>query len=78
MYHVYEGIGQTIITTSCGKTEVIDWEVNDTFAVPAWSKVSHVNKSSSALAYLFAVNDRPLMDNLGLYTVSGEARILKG
>ncbi|PVH83485.1 putative gentisate 1,2-dioxygenase [Cadophora sp. DSE1049] len=76
MYHVYEGTGQTTIVSPGGKSEVIDWEPNDTFSVPAWSKIFHSNKSGKDLAFLFAVTDRPLLDNLGLYRKAGQERKL--
>ena len=77
MYHIYEGVGQTTILSPGGKSEVIDWEANDTFSVPAWSKISHLNKSDKNPAYIFAVTDRPLLDNLGLYTKAGEERRIR-
>ena len=76
MYHIYEGVGQTTIISPGGKSEVIEWEANDTFCVPAWSKLIHLNKNDKEPAYLFAVNDRPLLDNLGFYTKAGENRQL--
>ena len=48
-----------------GAETKIDWVAKDTFTVPAWSEVQHSNKSSTA-AYLFAINDRPLIESLGL------------
>jgi hypothetical protein len=64
-YHCFEGQGQTIIKAPCGKKSKIDWVAKDTFAVPAWSEVQHINKSSN-VSHLFAINDRPLAENLGL------------
>lgn len=67
MYHVYHGKGKTIITPPEGKAEVVvNWQVKDTFAVPAWSKIVHVNEGD-ADADLFATNDRPWLEHLGLY-----------
>jgi gentisate 1,2-dioxygenase len=65
IYHIYEGEGQTIVKTPSGKESKIDWVAKDTFTVPAWSELQHSNKGSTA-AYLFAINDRPLIESLGL------------
>jgi gentisate 1,2-dioxygenase len=65
IYHVYEGEGQTIVKTPRGTETRIDWVGKDTFTVPAWSELQHINKGSAA-AYLFAINDRPLIESLGL------------
>ena len=65
IYHCYEGEGQTIVMIPTGQQTKIDWVAKDTFAVPAWSTVQHINKSSKA-AFLFAINDRPLVESLGL------------
>jgi gentisate 1,2-dioxygenase len=53
------------VTTPSGQQTKIDWVARDTFAVPAWSTVQHTNKSSEA-SFLFAINDRPLIESLGL------------
>jgi gentisate 1,2-dioxygenase len=65
IYHCYEGEGQTIVTTPSEETTKIDWVAQDTFAIPAWSTVQHINKSPAA-SFLFAMNDRPLVESLGL------------
>lgn len=65
IYHVYEGEGQTIVKTPSGKVSKIDWTSKDTFTVPAWSELQHINKGSTP-SYLFAINDRPLIESLGL------------
>ena len=65
MYHCYAGDGQTIVTPPNGEATVFSWTSRDTFAVPAWSKIQHVNNSGSR-AYLVAVSDRPLLDLLRL------------
>ena len=65
MYHCYEGEGQTIVTPPNGEKVVFNWTSRDTFAVPAWSKIQHINKSGDP-AYLVAVSDRPLLDLLQL------------
>ncbi|KAK8932410.1 hypothetical protein H634G_04877 [Metarhizium anisopliae BRIP 53293] len=65
IYHCYEGKGYSVIESSVGATEKLSWETGDTFAVPAWSKVQHVNEGAGA-AYLVAVHDGPFLDRLGL------------
>ncbi|KID91884.1 RmlC-like jelly roll fold protein [Metarhizium guizhouense ARSEF 977] len=65
IYHCYEGKGYSVIESSVGATEKLYWEKGDTFAVPAWSKVQHVNEGADA-AYLVAVHDGPFLDRLGL------------
>lgn len=65
IYHIYKGEGQTIVKTASGTETRIDWVAKDTFTVPAWSQVQHINKGSS-VAYLFAINDRPFIESLGL------------
>lgn len=66
MYHVESGEGTTKLRGRDGKETEITWKARDTFAVPAWSQIQHVCTSSSD-AYLFAVNDRPMIEALGLY-----------
>jgi gentisate 1,2-dioxygenase len=70
IYHCYEGEGQTIVTTPSGRRTKIDWVAKDTFAIPAWSTVQHINKSSK-VSFLFAINDRPLVESLGLERKKG-------
>ncbi|SPO06313.1 related to gentisate 1,2-dioxygenase oxidoreductase [Cephalotrichum gorgonifer] len=65
MYHCYTGDGQTIVTPANGEKVVFKWTSRDTFAVPAWSKIQHVNESGTP-AYLVAVSDRSLLDLLQL------------
>lgn len=67
VYHVYEGEGYTTITTPEGEDKVVKWTGKDTFGVPAWSVVSHTCTLTSGSAYLFAINDRPMIEALGLY-----------
>lgn len=70
VYHVYEGEGySTIVSPSGGgKEERVEWKTRDTFSAPAWSIVSHTATSGEGgSAYLFAVNDRPMIESLGLH-----------
>lgn len=67
MYHVYEGRGHTRIEMSNGgETVEYKWESRDTFVLPAWAKVQHFNDGEEEPAYLVAVHDRPMLENLGL------------
>lgn len=62
VYHVVAGSGATVID---GHT--LEWSARDSFAVPAWSRHHHVNRSSRAEAILFSVSDEPLLRALGLF-----------
>lgn len=66
VYHCVEGNGRTVVETPSGEKMTFDWTSRDTFAIPSWSKVQHLNDSSSEAAYLVAVNDGPFLDLLGL------------
>ncbi|ORY54724.1 gentisate 1,2-dioxygenase [Pseudomassariella vexata] len=65
VYHCFEGRGRTTLLLANGATEVVYWARGDTFAVPAWSE--RVHKAEEQRSYLFAVNDLPLLTNLGMY-----------
>jgi gentisate 1,2-dioxygenase len=69
MYHCYSGKGKTIITPPQGEQVTVEWVAKDTFAVPSWSKIQHINEGGE-VAHLFAVNDRPWLKNLGLLRVA--------
>jgi len=60
IYHVKEGSGYTVID---GKK--FEWSKGDFFVLPPWCLHEHVNTSDQN-AYLFSVNDRPVMEMLGL------------
>lgn len=63
VYHVFEGQGQTKITSSrSSESEVVYWKDKDTFAIPAWCSISRTCTSTDGSAYLFAVTDRPLIE----------------
>ncbi|KAK7979896.1 hypothetical protein PG989_012353 [Apiospora arundinis] len=72
VYHCFEGSGRTRLTLADGKTETVEWERGDTFAVPAWTERVHEAAESGEASYLFAVNDLPLLRNLGMYKREGE------
>jgi len=66
VYHVIEGDGYTtILAPGEQNPRKITWTGKDTFAIPAWSRISHTATSSSDV-YLFAINDRPMITSLGL------------
>lgn len=65
IYHVRSGEGKSTIVTIDGQTTEIEWKDKDTFGVPAWSQLQHTCASSGP-AYLFAINDRPMLESLGL------------
>ncbi|KAJ6440031.1 gentisate 1,2-dioxygenase [Purpureocillium lavendulum] len=66
IYHCYSGQGHTVVEMQGGETVVLRWTERDTFAVPSWSKVSHVNESDTEQAYLVGMHDGPFLDALGL------------
>ncbi|KAH8703435.1 RmlC-like cupin domain-containing protein [Talaromyces proteolyticus] len=65
VYHVYEGQGYSTILPPNGQEQKVSWEAKDTFSVPAWSVISHTCTMNSGNAYLFAINDRPMVEALG-------------
>ncbi|KAI9497286.1 RmlC-like cupin domain-containing protein [Zychaea mexicana] len=66
IFHVYEGTGYSEIVDAKGNKTVLKWTNSDTFAVPAWSGITHHNEGDEA-AYLFSYNDKPLLNNLNLF-----------
>lgn len=65
VYHVYEGQGfSTIKSPGDTATTRVDWTAKDTFAVPAFSEISHTCSMGNGNAYLFAINDRPMVEAL--------------
>lgn len=66
VYHVVEGEGYSIISSpGTEKPSKVTWTAKDTFAVPAWSQITHTS-SPDANSFLFAINDRPMVNSLGL------------
>ena len=65
VYHCFQGRGTTRLVLAGGTTQEVRWKQGDTFAVPAWSRRMHT--SAVERSYLFAVNDLPLLQNLGMY-----------
>jgi gentisate 1,2-dioxygenase len=66
VYHVYAGAGSTTLRVPDGGVEVVTWGPGDTFAVPAWTERAH-RADEGGPAYLFAVNDLPVIKALGMY-----------
>ena len=66
IYHCVEGKGRTIIEAPGQEKAVFEWASRDTFAIPAWSKIQHINDSATEPAYLVACNDGPFLDLLEL------------
>ncbi|KAF5234714.1 hypothetical protein FANTH_12066 [Fusarium anthophilum] len=66
LYHCYEGKGRTELVTPTGETMTFTWEARDTFAVPSWCKVKHINGSKTEQAYLVACHDGPFLECLGI------------
>jgi 1-hydroxy-2-naphthoate dioxygenase len=62
VYFVIGGAGATEFDD-----QTIDWQQHDTLAVPNWAWHRHVNRSSDEPAYLFSVNDIPVLRAFGLY-----------
>lgn len=68
VYHAFQGDGYSVITLPDGKTQkTVEWTSRDTFTVPAWSSISHTCTQKAGQAYLFAINDRPMVESLGLH-----------
>jgi gentisate 1,2-dioxygenase len=61
LYHVFRGRGRTAVGEGW-----LEWEKGDSFVVPVWQWHFHENSSEDE-AVLFCMNDRPVMDALGLY-----------
>jgi gentisate 1,2-dioxygenase len=60
VYVVHSGRGATRIGSS-----TICWEKGDTFAIPTWQRFEH--EALDGPAYLFCMDDRPMIDALGYY-----------
>jgi gentisate 1,2-dioxygenase len=61
LYHVFSGQGRTLVGESR-----LDWKKGDSFVIPLWQWHAHENKCDDD-AILFSINDRPVMEALGLY-----------
>lgn len=76
IYHVVEGEGySTILSPGMDQPQEIAWSSKDTFAVPAWSRLTHTCTLADGDAYLVAINDRPMVEALGLLKDSSKFSI---
>ena len=62
VYYVVQGAGETIID-GCR----FDWAKGDIITLPSWALHEHANSSSRDDAVLFSIQDRPVIEALGLY-----------
>jgi gentisate 1,2-dioxygenase/1-hydroxy-2-naphthoate dioxygenase len=62
VFYVIEGEGTTVV----GDKEV-KWGPRDVFSIPGWMWYEHKNSSSDSRALLFATDDSPLLETMGLY-----------
>ncbi len=62
VYYVVRGAGETIID---GRR--FAWGRGDIIVLPSWALHEHANVSSRDAAVLFSIQDRPVLDALGLY-----------
>ncbi len=62
VYYVVEGVGETIID---GRR--FAWGKGDILVLPSWALHEHANRSPRDAAILFSIQDRPVLEALGLY-----------
>jgi gentisate 1,2-dioxygenase len=62
VYYVVRGDGETIID-GCR----FAWGKGDVIALPSWALHEHANRSTDEPAVLFSIQDRPVLEALGLY-----------
>jgi gentisate 1,2-dioxygenase len=62
LYYVLEGAGETIVD-GCR----FEWSRGDILVLPSWALHEHANLSSREPAVLFSIQDRPVVEALGLY-----------
>ena len=62
VYYVAQGTGETIVD-GCR----FAWGKGDILALPSWALHEHVNVSARDAAVLFSIQDRPVLEALGLY-----------
>jgi gentisate 1,2-dioxygenase len=62
VYYVVQGTGESIID-GCR----FAWGRGDIITLPAWALHEHANLSSRDAAVLFSIQDRPVLEALGLY-----------
>jgi gentisate 1,2-dioxygenase len=62
VYYVVQGSGETIID-GCR----FSWGQGDILTLPPWALHEHANPSARESAVLFSIQDRPVLEVLGLY-----------
>ena len=62
VYYVVQGTGETIIDGAR-----FAWERGDIITLPSWALHEHTNLSTQDAAILFSIQDRPVLEALGLY-----------
>jgi gentisate 1,2-dioxygenase len=62
VYYVVQGTGETIIDGSR-----FVWAKGDIMTLPSWALHEHANLSTRDTAVLFSIQDRPVLEALGLY-----------
>src|SRR5262249_58669200 len=62
VYYVVRGAGETIID---GRR--FAWSKGDILVLPSWALHEHANASMTDDAVLFSIQDRPVLEALGLY-----------
>ena len=62
VYYVVQGVGETIID-GCRFV----WGRGDVITLPSWALHEHANTSPGDPAVLFSIQDRPVLEALGLY-----------
>jgi gentisate 1,2-dioxygenase len=66
VYYVVHGAGESIVD-GCR----FEWARGDIIALPSWALHEHANLSSRDPAVLFSIQDRPVVEALGLYKEEG-------
>jgi gentisate 1,2-dioxygenase len=62
VYYVVRGTGETVIN---GRS--FEWGKGDIITLPSWALHQHANLSTREPAVLFSIQDRPVLEALGLY-----------
>jgi gentisate 1,2-dioxygenase len=62
VYYVVEGTGETVIDGVR-----LAWGRGDVITLPSWALHEHANSSAREAAILFSIQDRPVLERLGLY-----------
>jgi gentisate 1,2-dioxygenase len=62
VYYVVRGEGESVID-GCR----FPWGQGDIITLPSWALHEHANRSARDAAVLFSIQDRPVLEALGLY-----------